>query len=207
MAWSQNPIPLRQARQRQDIPDLDLRRVDDDALDQQLDQFAPLGEGRPLQPLRHAGPEGLDLLHDAAEPPLLRRGRQQFPLLPAHGIQALRQGPPPGLQFLQRDGLGGVGVDESLDLALQLLAPLVEAVPAARHRAIVEPALLRPAQGLIEDGGIAQQGAQVRPDRGVQALDADVPRRAAVRAPAHHLGVLAGALVVDVAALVVDAVG
>ena len=97
MAWSQNPIPRRQARKRQDIPDFDLGRIDDDALDQQLDQLPPLGEGRSLQSVNHGSPEVLDLGHDVAQPPLLRHGRRQFLLLPAHRVQALLQRPPPGL--------------------------------------------------------------------------------------------------------------
>ena len=101
MAWSQNPIPLRQPRQRQDIPDLDLGGVDDDALDQQLDELPPLGEGRLLQACGNRGPEGLDLGDDAAQPPVLRHGRREVLLLPAHGVQALLQRRPPHLELLQ----------------------------------------------------------------------------------------------------------
>ena len=100
MAWSQNPMPLCQAGQRQDIPDLDIRRIDDDALDQQLDQLPPLGERRLLQALRDTYPERLDLLDDAAQPHLLCLPRRQLLLLAPRGIQALLQRPPPGLELL-----------------------------------------------------------------------------------------------------------
>ncbi len=60
MAWTQDPIPPRRPAQRQHIAELDVRRIDHHALDQQLDQCPSLSERGPLQALRHGRAELVD---------------------------------------------------------------------------------------------------------------------------------------------------
>jgi len=72
----------RTAVQRDDIADLDLRRVDDDPIDEQLDELAALGKRGIRQASRDRRSKLLDMAGDLAEMVLLGRRGDELLLFP-----------------------------------------------------------------------------------------------------------------------------
>jgi conjugative relaxase-like TrwC/TraI family protein len=110
----------------QHIADLDLVVGDDHAVDEQLDQQPPLGEGGGGQP----GPDGLaerldPIGHRAKLQPLLG-DRVQLPLLGGQRGPVAVQLLALALQLRQSDHLGQVGVQQPLALAFQLSEGLAD---------------------------------------------------------------------------------
>ena len=108
------------------VADLDLAVGDDDAVDEQLGQQPPLGEGGGGQP----GPDGLaeclDAVGDGLQFQPLSGGGVQLPLLGRQGGAAAVQLVPLALEFGQGDDLGQVGVKQPLLLAVQLAQGLAD---------------------------------------------------------------------------------
>ena len=70
----QRHLSVGRAAERDDVPDLHLGRVDEDAVDQQLGQCSPAREGGLVEPLGDARPERLDAGGEAGGQRLLLRG-------------------------------------------------------------------------------------------------------------------------------------
>jgi DDE superfamily endonuclease len=110
----------------QHVADLNLAVGDDHAVDEQLDQQPPLGEGGGGQPCPDGLAERLDAVgHGVQLQPLLGDG-VQLALLGQQGGAAAVQLLPLAPEFGQRDHLGQVGVQQPLPLALQLAQGLAD---------------------------------------------------------------------------------
>jgi hypothetical protein len=102
----------------QHVADLDLAVGDDHAVDEQLGQLPPLGEGGGGQPGPDGVAEALDSVSDGLQFQPLPGGGFQLPLLgeqrgmPAVQFLAL------ALEFIEPDDLGQVGVQQPLPLAV-----------------------------------------------------------------------------------------
>jgi hypothetical protein len=99
------------AAERDDVPDLHLRRVDEDAVDQQLGQFSPAREGGLVEPLGDTCPECLDAGGQRGGQRLLLRAGRELLLLPGEVGEPGVERPPADLQLLQGNRRRRVRVD------------------------------------------------------------------------------------------------
>ena len=198
---------MRHAAEWDDVADPHRRRVDEDAVDQQLDQLAPTGEGCLVEPVGDGGPEGFRLVGEHSDLSLLLRTRRKLLSLPAEVGEPGFQGAHAGLQLFERDRSGGVGIDEALALAVERGALPPEVVPAGGARVVAAPASLRPPYRLVEHRRVAAHLTAVGPDDGIAGAGGDGLLLAARVVPVGSVPRPWQAPVVCRAAVVADALG
>ena len=161
------------AAERDDVADLHLGRGDEDAVDQEFDQRAPTREGRLVQSLGDGCPEVLHLCGEHGDLRLLLGARRQLLLVPGQVDEAPFQRPHAGLQLLQGDRLGGVGVDEPLALTLERGAALPQVVLPSGAGVVVAPPGLRSPHRLGKHRRVAEHLTEVGPDHGIEGARRD----------------------------------
>jgi len=102
-----------------DVADRYFRRVDQHAIDQQLDQLTPPRERRGGEAVGDSRSEGFHLGGEHGDLGLLLHTPHKLLLVSRKVRQSPVQRPYTGLQLLERDRPGGIGVDESLPLAIE----------------------------------------------------------------------------------------
>ncbi len=139
-----------------DVPDLHLGRVDQHAVDQQLDQFPPPGEQGAVQARRDRRPERVELGRQRGDLRAVFLAHGQLLLLLRHVAQPRVQRLHAGLELLEGDRPHRIGVDEPLALPLQRGPPLPQVMPPRPSRIVAQPARLRPPHRLAEDRRVGE---------------------------------------------------
>lgn len=193
--------------ERDEVADLHLRRLDQHAVDEQLNQFPAAREGGVVQPVGNAGPERLHARGEHGDLRVLLRARRQLLLFPGEVGEPRFQRLHAGLQLLERDRLGGVGIDEPLALAIERGPALPQVALPRGARVVAEPPRLRASHRLVEHRRVGEHPAEVGPDHGIKRTGGD-----GLLLAARLALVVAGprpgqAAVVGVTAIVADARG
>jgi hypothetical protein len=161
MVWSQYPIPARRHAERDDVANLDVRRIDDHTVDEQFHQRASQREGGMLQPLSDRGAEALGTGGQVLESLVLERRRRARSLFAGEGAEPFLQARAPRPQFVQREQLGLVGIQQPLDLPLQLHASMADVLDLRDTFVAAQPALPRALDRVIEHRRVAEQRTEV----------------------------------------------
>src|SRR5690349_4945117 len=143
--------------------------IDHDTLHQQLYDSTFGGERRLLQALSQRGAQTLQGRGHLLQVLRPHTGRRELLLVALEDREALLQPGPAGAQFLQGEDLSRVGIDQARDLPLHLSLAALEILSPGALCVSAEPALLRAADGLLQDLRRAQHGAEVLPDEGIEA--------------------------------------
>jgi hypothetical protein len=152
----------------------------DHAVDEKLGQLPPLSEGGGGQPVSDGLAERFDPVGDGGKLQPLRGGGVQLALLGlergAAAIQFVALVP----EFVQPDHLGQVGIQQPLQLVVQLAqGPADDRLPGLEFLGQPGTALCS-LQRAADLGGVGQQRAQVGPDQLVELPGGNVAGSAAL---------------------------
>jgi hypothetical protein len=137
MVCSQLTIQGRGTTKGENVPDFYIRRVDNDAIDEQLDELTLAGKGGRLQPTGECSPEALELRGDRLQVRITLVGGSEGALLTLQLGQATLQLTAAGLEFVQRQGACHIRVHQALDLAAQLRLTSAERRAPTRVDALI----------------------------------------------------------------------
>jgi hypothetical protein len=139
IAWSQYTFSACCAAEREDVAYFNVRSIDDDPVDQQLDEGAPFIERSMLKPVCDRGAEVLEPCGQDLKFVLLDGFGFQMLFVADQFSQSAFHTTTPRLKFFERQGLGLVRVHQPFDMSVYLRLPTTEVLPMCTSLVAGEP--------------------------------------------------------------------